>query len=185
MDYLFRSGRLGFRNWRDSDLEALHAINADREVMRFFEKTLELQESRAFILRMQNLFAEYGYCYFATERLEDQRFIGMIGLGRKDFEADFTPCVDIGWRLGKAFWGKGYAPEGARRCLQYAFEALNLQEVLCIAPRINRPSIRVMEKIGLQKMKYFKHPHLANSPELMDCAVYRMGKSTFEKQKQE
>jgi RimJ/RimL family protein N-acetyltransferase len=150
----------------------MHAINANENVMRFFERTLSRDESKAFIDKMQTMQREKGYCYYATELLNSGRLIGMIGLGYKDFEADFTPCVDIGWRLDEPFWGKGYAPEGAARCLQYAFEALALPEVLCIAPSANLPSVRVMEKIHLHKIKHFNHPQLKDCPPLQDCVLY-------------
>ena len=94
--YLFTTARLGFRTWQAFDLDDFAAINADREVMRFFQKPLSREETQAMIDRMLHLFEEKGYCYFAVDLLETKELIGTIGLGWKTFEADFTPCVDIG-----------------------------------------------------------------------------------------
>lgn len=177
--YLFTSKHLGFRPWRDEDLDMMSTMNANGNVMRFFERPLSRDESLVFLRKMQRMQDEKGYCYYATELLESSQLIGMIGLGYKDFEAEFTPCVDIGWRLDEPFWGKGYAPEGAARCLQYAFETLSIPEVLCIAPSANQPSIRVMEKIGLQKKAHFKHPQLNEAPQIQDCVLYSMHATEF------
>ncbi len=118
MDYIFTSQRLGFRNWLDSDLPKMAAINADEEVMRFFPSTQTKAKTEEFIKRMQAQFEKHGFCYFAVEILESKALIGFIGLSEQTYKADFTPCVDIGWRLGRTHWGKGYATEGAKRVLQ-------------------------------------------------------------------
>ena len=77
-------------------------------------------------------------------------FIGFVGLCDQAYESPFTPCTDIGWRLAPEFWGKGYATEGAKRCLEYAFNDLRLDEIKSTAPKVNVPSIRVMEKANMQ-----------------------------------
>lgn len=170
--YTFQSERLGFRNWKDSDLSAMAAISANPAVMEFFPNTQSKEHTQAFIKRMQVAFEEKGFCYFAVDTLADQNFIGFIGLCEQTYETDFTPCVDIGWRLDPKFWGKGYATEGAKRCLQYAFEDLNLEEVLSIAPQINTKSIKVMDKIGMKKIKTFEHPLLLQDERLKSCVLY-------------
>jgi RimJ/RimL family protein N-acetyltransferase len=83
---------------------------------------------------------------FRVDKLENNEFIGFIGLSEKSFEAEFTPCIDIGWRLSSEEWNKGYATEGAKRCLEYANEVLKLEKIVSIAPKINVKSERVMEK---------------------------------------
>lgn len=181
MSYLFTSKRLGFRPWREQDLGFLTEMNNDAAVMQYFPNTLSYEESLSFLKKMQVMQENRGYCYYVTELLETKKMIGIIGFGYKDFVADFTPCVDIGWRLHHAFWGKGYATEGANRCLQFTFTDLGLQEIFCIAPSINIPSIKVMENIGLKKIKRFKHPQLSNVPTLEDCVLYSI-KATEYKQ---
>lgn len=169
---LFRSARLAFRAWEERDVEGMAAINADPEVMRFFPGPLTPELTHAFLERMHRHFEEHGFCYYAVDRSSDGAFIGFIGLARQDYPSDHTPCVDIGWRLDKRFWGQGLATEGAKRCLEHAFAHLGLKEVLAHAPAINRPSIRVMQKIGMRPRGTFIHPRLAEDARLRECVSY-------------
>ena len=167
MEYTFKSERLGFRNWKSTDVEAMAAISANPSVMEFFPSTQSKEHVQGFIKNMQEEFNEYGFCYFAVDRLEDEQMIGFIGLHNVTFEAPFTPCVDIGWRLSPKAWGRGYATEGAKRCLEYAFDELKLVSVKSIAPVINVKSINVMKKIGMQEVEIFKHPLLKDDLSLI------------------
>lgn len=170
--YLFKSERLGFRNWKNSDIKLMAEINADKEVMQFFPKTLTEQETTEFIIKMQHQFKEKGFCYFAVDNLKNGEFIGFIGLSQQNFEWEFTPFVDIGWRLHKKYWNNGFATEGAKKCLEYAFNTLNLKEIYAIAPKINIASENVMKKIGLKKETYFNHPLLSDFIQLEKCVLY-------------
>lgn len=170
--YLFTSARLGFRNWEHTDIPAMAVINADPDVMRFFPAPQTEMQTADFVERMQRLYAQEGFCYFAVEILEEKRFIGFTGLAIPLFEASFTPCVDIGWRLHPAVWHQGYAAEGAARCLQYAFEDKKLDSVKAVAPEINLPSVKVMERIGMKKIASFRHPSLLNNERLINCVCY-------------
>ncbi len=172
MTYLFHSARLGFRNWSDADIDPMAAISADEEVMKYFPAVATFEQTTAFISRMQEEFAEKGYCYFAVDELSTNTFIGFIGLSWKTFEADFTPCVDIGWRLSPSAWNKGFATEGAIRCLDYAFDTLRLDKVYSMAPKVNTPSEHVMQKAGMIKIGEFEHPLLQDQPELRQCVLY-------------
>lgn len=171
-NYLFKSNRLGFRNWLASDIEKLAAINRDKEVMAFFPSIRTLQETKNFINRMQQQFSEKGYCYFAIDILEDDTLIGFIGLSEQNYDADFTPCIDIGWRLAKTAWNKGYASEGAKRCLEYGLKQLQIDKIYSIAPVINTKSEQVMRKIGMRKVKSFDHPQLLDNARLRRCVLY-------------
>lgn len=175
--YLFQSERLGFRNWIDADIPKMSAINEDEAVMEFFPSTATPEQTAGFVARSQKMFEEKGYCYFAVERLEDAAFIGFIGLFYQEYEAPFTPCVDIGWRLAKAYWMNGYATEGAQRCLEYAFTILNLPHVVATAAQINIKSIAVMKKIGMTHYMDFIHPRLAGNTRLEQCVCYKIEKS--------
>ena len=174
--YVFTSERLGFRNWSIDDLEQMAAINADPEVMEFFPSIPTQEDTKNFILRMQKQYEQRYHCYFAVEVLETKEFIGFIGLSYQDYDTDFTPCVDIGWRLKKSSWFNGYATEGAKRCLVYAFDVLQLNEVLSSAPTINEKSIAVMQKIGMTKVKDFDHPLLLTNKRLKKCSLYTISK---------
>jgi RimJ/RimL family protein N-acetyltransferase len=177
--YLFTTPRLGFRTWQGFDLDDFAAINSDPEVMRFFQKPLSREETQAMMDRMQRMFEEKGYCYFAVDFLDSKELIGTIGLGWKTFESDFTPCVDIGWRLGKKFWNKGLATEGALACLGFA-QQKQIKEVVSMASIGNVASIQVMKKIGMTFWKEFDHSELSNFPDIERCALYRIGWSKNE-----
>lgn len=167
--YLFTSSRLGFRNWEEQDLTNLVDLNTDSAVMRYFPSTLSGEENAAFLDRLKEHYDKHKYTYFAVELLEQEAFIGFIGLAFQDYEADFTPAPDIGWRLKPEYWGKGLATEGAKRCLQYAFEDLKLDYVFACCPIENNASERVMQKIGMQKRERFFHPKLKDYPKLEEC----------------
>ncbi|MCF8453923.1 MAG: GNAT family N-acetyltransferase [Pedobacter sp.] len=172
--YVFKSERLGFRNWLGSDIELMAKINTDEKVMEFFPGIVSKDQTIEFIEKMQKQFTEQGFCYFAVDKLENNEFIGFIGLSEKSFEAEFTPCIDIGWRLSSEEWNKGYATEGAKRCLEYANEVLKLEKIVSIAPKINVKSERVMKKIGMEKFMEFEHPLLINDERLRDCVLYQI-----------
>jgi len=171
-EYLFKSERLGFRNWQEKDVSKMIAISADEEVMEFFPATAKPEETIAFIGKMKLELENFGYCYFAVDLLETKEFIGFIGLLNQNYTAPFTPCIDIGWRLAKNHWSNGYATEGAQSCLTYAFEKLQIKEIVATAPAINTKSIQVMKKIGMKKKLSFKHPKLINHPHLEECVCY-------------
>lgn len=177
LDYQFISERLGFRNWHDADLSKMALINADVEVMEYFQNTQSLEQTQDFMTRMNNQFIDNGYCYFAVDRLETKEFIGFIGVSHQSYEADFTPCIDIGWRLDKKYWGNGFATEGAKRVLSYAFDELKLDKILSIAPVVNLASESVMKKIGMQKVKTFEHALLKNNKRLKECVLYEINNS--------
>ncbi|WP_339878166.1 GNAT family N-acetyltransferase [uncultured Algoriphagus sp.] len=171
--HLFTSERLGFRTWHPSDLTAFTAMNADPETMTFFQHPLSKNESQALMDRMKRLYADRGHCYFAVDLLESGVFLGMIGLGTKSFKADFTPCVDIGWRIRKEYWNQGYTTEGAARCLEFAKE-IGINEVYSLASAKNGASIRVMQKIGMKYEADFEHPELKDYPSLRECTLYKI-----------
>lgn len=173
-NYLFKSKRLGFRNWVKEDLEEFAKINADSNVMEYFPSTLSKQESAEFLERLQKHFTIKGYTYFATELLHNGEFIGFIGLAYQTYETDFTPATDIGWRLKKEVWGNGYATEGAKRCLEFAFCEVGLDKVVAICTVNNNNSEKVMQKIGMAKQGEFKHPKLSEYPEFEYCVCYEI-----------
>ena len=151
----------------------MFAMNADNETMRYFEKPLSVEESQAMMDRMRKMYEDRGYCYFAVELLKTGEFTGMIGLGRKTFEADFTPCVDIGWRLDKRFWNQGYASEGAKRCLVFV-SGSGISEVLSLASIGNHVPFQVMKKIRMSYWKDFEHPDLVHKPDISTLQLYRI-----------
>jgi RimJ/RimL family protein N-acetyltransferase len=172
--YLFKSSRLGFRNWVEEDLQELASMNCDPEVMRYFPQIYTVEESRQFLLRMQSHFNMHGYNYFAVDLLSSNNFVGFIGLCYQDYAAPFTPCVDIGWRLKRSAWGRGFATEGAIANLHFAYDELKLTSIFSIASMINTKSEKIMQKIGMEKQLIFDHPKLVDSDNLNPCVVYKI-----------
>lgn len=172
--YIFTSTRLGFRTWRESDISRMVEINNDDEVMAFFPNKPSEADTLLFIEQMQNIFNRRGFCYFAVDTLQSGDFIGFIGLSEKTFKSDFTPCVDIGWRLKKNVWNKGFATEGALACLDFGFNTICLEKICAIAPVVNVKSEFVMKKIGMKKVRTFEHPQLSKYPLLKECVLYEI-----------
>lgn len=176
-DYIFVSERLGFRNWSADDLDGLVQMNADKAVMEHFPNVLSRDETVALFQRLQEHFEAVGYTYYATDILETGEFIGFIGLAYQKYETPFTPATDIGWRLKPSAWGKGYATEGAKRCLEFAFQDLKLDRVISTCTAQNVKSEKVMQKIGMTKIGALNHPNLKDYPAIEHCFWYEL-KST-------
>lgn len=172
--YLFQSNRLGFRKWKPSDLEDFVKLNADPEVMEHFPKTLTKIESELLMEKINAHWVEYGFTYYAVEILASGEWIGMLGLAYQKYSTDYTPAIDIGWRLKKSAWGKGYATEGAKNCLTHAFDDLGIHQLISVCPTTNLRSERVMQKIGMIKMGEFNHPKLGHHPRLEKHYCYRL-----------
>lgn len=174
--YIFKSERLGFRNWIEDDLEEFSKLNADVQVMEHFPATLSKEEVREFIVKLKKHFADNGFTYYATEVLDTKEFIGMIGLAYQEYKTNFTPAIDIGWRLNRHSWGKGYATEGAKRCLDYAFQELDIQNVIAVCTIENTKSEHVMKKIGMSKIGKFNHPEMKDHPEYEKHVCYEISR---------
>ena len=168
--------RLLLRPWRDQDLEAFAELNADPEVMRYFPSTYTFEETRSHMEKIRQRVEDQGFCWMAVERPGVAPFIGFIGLNIPTIETHFTPCVEIGWRLARAHWGQGLAPEGARAVLDHAFDVMGLQEVVAFTAQGNHPSRRVMEKLGMTRdpRDDFSHPMVPVDHPLGPCVLYRI-----------
>jgi RimJ/RimL family protein N-acetyltransferase len=172
------SPRLLLREWRQSDVEPFVAMNADPRVMEFFPKTLSPDESLRLMEGSNLMLEERRYSLWAAERLEDGAFLGFIGLAVPSFEAPFTPCVEVGWRLRCEAWGQGYATEGAARALDYAWKDLGLTEVLAFTSVLNFRSLRVMERLGMRHDVGgdFEHPRIEAGHRLRPHVLYRISR---------
>jgi len=161
------------REWREEDLDAFALLNADPRVMEHFLAPLARDESAAMMARMQAGIDTRGWGNWALE--VDGRCVGFVGLSVPTFEAHFTPCVEIGWRLAFDAWGRGYATEAARLALAYGFEILELAEIVSFTTLRNLRSQRVMQRIGMlrEPADDFDHPRLAGSP-LQRHVLYRL-----------
>lgn len=166
--------RLRLRDWQEQDFAPFRHMNADEAVMRYFPRTLSHNESDKMYRVIQEECRQYGYGLYAVELKETANFIGFIGFHRAVFDADFTPCTEIGWRLIKESWGKGYATEGAAACLTHGFDNLGFQDVYSFTAALNTPSQNVMVKIGMDYVKHFDHPRVEDDSPLKKHVLYHV-----------
>jgi len=169
------TARLHLRLWRDEDLPAFAALNADPRVMEFLPKPLDRAESDARAAGIRAHFARHGFGLWAVEVPGVADFIGFVGLSVPQFEAPFMPCVEIGWRLAREHWGFGYATEAARAALDFGFQRLGLEEIVSFTVPANRRSRGVMERIGMTRTPDddFDHPALPEGHPLRRHVLYR------------
>jgi RimJ/RimL family protein N-acetyltransferase len=149
-------------------------MGKDASVMQFFSKILTDQESEELVERIKAHFREKGYGLYAVDKLDTQTFIGFIGFSTPRFQANFTPCTEIGWRLQRDAWGQGFATEGALKCLEYGFETFNFPDIFSFTAEINQRSVRVMQKIGMRREGTFDHPLVEDSSQLKKHVLYKI-----------
>ena len=149
--------------------------------MEFFPALLSPEESDAMVERIEAHFAEHGFGLWAAEVRHSGSFVGYIGLAVPRFEAAFTPCVEIGWRIAAEHWGRGLATEGARQVVQFAFEEIGLPEIVSFTVPANLRSRRVMEKLGMNydSRDDFDHPQLPEGHPMRRHVLYRLKSSEF------
>jgi RimJ/RimL family protein N-acetyltransferase len=170
--YIIETPRLGLRNWKDSDTTLFVEMNRDSSVMEFFSSLLSKEETLAMIERIKNFITENNFGLWAAEIKQTKEFIGFVGLIIPRFQTDFTPCVEIGWRLAHTHWGYGYATEAAIACLDYGFNNLKLAKIVSFTAALNTRSINVMKKIGMEFMKEFEHPSIEDGNPLKRHVLY-------------
>lgn len=174
------SDRLLLRAWRDQDLPAFSALNADLQVIRYFPAPLTAEQSHAQAEKIRQFMQQNGWGLWAVEEKDGAPFIGFVGLAIPADDLPCSPCVEIGWRLAATHWGKGYATEAARTALCYAFERLDLAEVVSFTAENNGPSRRVMERIGMSSSgENFLHPRLPQGHPLQKHVLYRLEQQTW------
>jgi RimJ/RimL family protein N-acetyltransferase len=179
MNYVrLETDRLLMREWQEGDLKPFAEMGQDPDVMRYFPKQMSQEDAEQFITK-SNLFLQHkGFTLWATTVKESGQFAGFVGLAEPSYQTHFTPCVEIGWRLSKKFWGQGFATEAARRVLKYAFEDLNLPEIVSFTTVLNTPSMKVMERIGMIRDTGgdFDHPKIPVDHPLCRHVLYRIKK---------
>lgn len=173
--------RLILRRWLPADRPLFATMNADPRVMEFLPKPLSRTESDAFADRIDQHFEHHGFGWWALEVVGVAPFIGFVGLTIPRFEAAFTPCVEIGWRLAAESWGHGYATEAANAALDFAFDALMLHKIVSFTVPENVRSWRVMERIGMVRNPGddFDHPSLPDGHRLRRHVLYRLTADQF------
>ncbi len=190
--------RLHLRQWTSADLPVFAELNADPEVMRYFPQPLSTLESNALAAKLQQLIVENGWGFWAValkksgiDRIDNDNavnkdchpFMGFVGLHMHSPSADLpcSPCVEIGWRLHKKYWGMGYATEAATAVLQFAFTQLDLEEVVSFTAVTNSASQAVMQRIGMSNTgKNFYHPALAPEHPLAEHVLYNITQAAWQ-----
>jgi RimJ/RimL family protein N-acetyltransferase len=170
-----RTPRLILRRFVPADREPFAAMNADPEVMHHFPGVLSREESDRVAGRIEAHFAQRGFGLWAVEIPGVTAFAGLVGLAVPRFEAAFTPCVEVSWRLARAHWGQGYATEAAGAALGFGFDQLGLNEIVSFTVPDNLRSRRVMERLGMthDARDDFDHPLLADGHPLRRHVLYR------------
>lgn len=172
--------RLRLRRWRTADRQPFAALNADPKVMEFFPAPLARAESDALADRFEAAFELQGWGFWAVESKAGGDFLGFVGLAVPRADLPFSPCVEIGWRLGREHWGQGYASEAARAALNAGFEQLGLAQIVSFAVLANRRSRAVMERIGMADTgEDFDHPALAVDSPLRRHCLYRITRAQW------
>ena len=173
---LLTTPRLRLRPWRESDLAPFAAMNADPLVMEHFAAPLSREESDAYARRMMTAIEGRGWGNWALEEIGGEPFVGFAGLSVPSFEAHFTPCTEIGWRLARSAWGRGYATQAARAALAFGFGELGLAEIVSFTALANTRSIAVMERLGMRRDGEFDHPRLPAGHRLQRHVLYRISR---------
>jgi len=132
--------RLILRQWKEEDFLPFSKMNADPDVMAYYPSTMSEEESNMMATKINDLLAERSWGFWAVELKQENEFIGFVGLHNPTHDLPCTPCVEIGWRLAKKHWGKGYATEAAEESLRFAFDELKLSEVYSFSSVLNEKS---------------------------------------------
>ncbi len=172
--------RLILRQWKDNDYPNFAEMNSDPEVMKYYPSLMNKYESNEMANKIRSLISKRGWGFWAVEEKESNKFIGFAGLHEPISELPFSPCVEIGWRLGRECWGKGYATEAAKASLNYAFELLELGKVYSFSTVGNKRSRAVMERLGMvNTYKNFQHPTVPVGSPLREHVLYELTKERW------
>lgn len=176
----FDTERLRLRQWRAADRAPFAALNGDPKVMEFFPELLAPAASDAMAGRCEASITARGWGLWAVETKDSGQFIGFVGLHVPIPELPCAPCVEIGWRLAAAHWGRGLASEAARGALRVGFETLALSEIVAFTATRNLRSRAVMEKIGMTDANEdFEHPNVPVGSVLREHCLYRLSRADW------
>ena len=167
--------RLRLRQWRESDREPFAALNADPVTMEFLPAPLAREASDAMLDGFRQQIAVRGWSNWAVEVAKSEEFIGFVGLSIPKRTFAFSPCVEVGWRLARQHWGRGYASEAAGGALRAGFEQIGLEDIVSFTALLNVRSRKVMERIGMRDARQdFEHPALPEGHPLRPHCLYRV-----------
>ncbi len=175
------TARLRLRPPVAADLDDLAAMHADPEVMAHFRTPLDRAASDAFMAQMAAHRERHGFGAWTLERRSDGAVVGLAGLLVPTFDAPFTPCVEISWRLARPHWGKGYALEAAAAALAFGFDDLGLDRIVAFTVPANQRSWRLMERLWMRRdpADDFDHPNLPHGHPLRRHVLYRRSSAAW------
>jgi RimJ/RimL family protein N-acetyltransferase len=170
---VLRTERLVLRPWTDADREPFAAMGQDPEVMRYFPGPLDRASSDAFVDRCMQRFADSGWGLWVVD---SDGFRGFAGLQPAPPALPCAPAVEVGWRLARDAWGRGYATEAGRAAVSYGFAVLGLAEIVSFTATINVPSIAVMQRLGMVRdpAEDFDHPAVPVGHPVRRHVLYRL-----------
>ena len=173
-EFRLETERLLMRSWRDDDLAPFHAVCSDPDVMATLGPVMSREEVAALIERMRGIEAEHGHCFWALVRKEDDQLIGWCGAIR----GSVGPIVgqpELGWRMARSAWGKGYVTEAARAALDWVLANRSDAAAYAITNTENWRSRAVMERIGMEHdiAGDFEHPRLPPGHRQRPHVLYR------------
>jgi RimJ/RimL family protein N-acetyltransferase len=173
--------RTRLRDWKDSDLPAWCAMNANPEGRRHFASVQTEEEALEEAGRARALLRQRGWGFWALQIAGVTPFAGVVGLLVPGFGSHFEPAVEIGWRLAPEAWGRGYATEAAAAAAQFAFDVLEQDEIVAITVPGNTPSRRVMERLGMRHDAAgdFDHPDVPEGHPMKRHVLYRLDRAAF------
>ena len=174
----FETERLIIREWEPGDYEPYSRILMDPEVRRFYFDVPDRAQSDATVDRFIEFYNRDGFGFLPVIRKSDGTLLGDVGIIPVGMPLRGNPPVEIGWLLGKEYWGQGYAPEAAQAWLDHAFNSLNLPEVVAWTTVTNLPSQRVMQKLGMSTSPEdnFIHPKAPPGHPLAPHVLYRISR---------
>lgn len=164
--------RLLLRMFQPEDLNAFAAMNADEAVMRHYPAPLDRNQSQKFMDSIMDHWEQNGFGLFATTDRSSGELLGYTGLKVPQFEAFFTPCVEIGWRFKKESWGNGYATEAAAACLDVGFFKIGLKQIVSFTTAQNQKSEQVMIRLGMKRIGEFENPRVPPGHPLRPHILY-------------
>lgn len=176
VEFAILTSRLTVRNWKPEDRAPFARLNADPEVMEFLPGPMRSEDSDAAVVRFEDEFTRRGFCPWAVEEHGSGEFIGFVGLHEVPEYLACSPGVEVGWRLARQFWKRGYATEAAAAVLTYAFGELGCDEVVSLTASINVRSRGVMERLGMHRdpSDDFEHPKIAEGNRIRPHVLYRL-----------
>ena len=149
MNLIITTSRLELREFSAEEAQLMYELNSDSEVMKYTGDNAfaSVDEALKLIVNYEQ-YDKFGFGRWSVYLRDGGEFIGWCGLKQHE-----DGMVDLGYRFFRKFWGKGFATEAARACIDYGFLELKIDEIVGRTAKANLASIRVLEKIG---MTYWK-----------------------------